>query len=79
MNNEPAGHGDRGAPPSNAFAPVRLCWICTAIESVAQAAWRGEDGLELRDWLSVTASGMQHRMNDHSLNPAVVTAGTPGH
>jgi len=53
--------------------------MCDVIESVARAAWRGEDGLTLRDWLSVTASGMRHRMDDHGLHPAVMTAGALRH
>ncbi|POX64410.1 hypothetical protein C3492_05035 [Streptomyces sp. Ru62] len=56
-------------PPPNAFAPVPGCRLCAALEAVAVAGWRGEDGLTPRDWLSVTASGMLHRMADHRLQP----------
>ncbi|MCX4420300.1 hypothetical protein [Streptomyces mirabilis] len=68
MPNDPKArtHAD---PPSNAFVPVPQCWICTVVEAVAQAAWIGEGGLTLRDWLSVTASGMHHRMHDHGMHP----------
>ncbi|MGW2098641.1 hypothetical protein ACWC4C_36930 [Streptomyces olivaceoviridis] len=56
-------------PPSNAFVPVPGCRLCAALEAVAVAGWRGEDGLTPRDWLSVTASGMLHRMDDHRIQP----------
>ncbi|MGI5513345.1 hypothetical protein [Streptomyces sp. CA-106131] len=57
-------------PPSNGFMPVPDCWICAVVQTVAEAAWHGEDGLTLHTWLSVTASGMRHRMTDHGLPPA---------
>ncbi|MEV6742019.1 hypothetical protein AB0N14_36055 [Streptomyces sp. NPDC051104] len=69
MDNEDRA-GSPADPPSNAFEPVPGCWICTAIDTVARAAWREEGGLTLRDWLSVTASGMHHRMRDHGPDPA---------
>jgi hypothetical protein len=60
----------RTLPPSNAFVPVPGCWVCTSLYAVADAAWRGEDGLSLRKWLTVTASGMRHRMVAHGLSPS---------
>jgi hypothetical protein len=54
-------------PPSNGFVPVPGCWICAALHRTARAAWYRHDGLTLRDWLSVTAGGMRHRMADHGL------------
>lgn len=56
-------------PPSNAFVRVPGCGLCAALEAVAVAGWHGEDELTPRDWLSVTASGMLHRMVDHRLPP----------
>lgn len=64
-------------PPSNAFVPVSGCWICGILDTVARAAWRGQVGLSLRDWLSVSASGMHHRMYDHQLPPTATTDVTP--
>ncbi|MFF4640865.1 ATP-binding protein [Streptomyces olivaceus] len=64
----PAG-SPHGPAPSNAFVPVPGCWTCTILHSVALAAWNRDDGLGLHHWLSVTASGMQHRMDDHGLPP----------
>ncbi|MFJ2816867.1 hypothetical protein [Streptomyces sp. NPDC087294] len=62
---------DTGAdPPANAFVPVPGCWACVLLDDVARAAWHGEDGLTLADWLSVTASGLRHRLWDHGLSPA---------
>ncbi|MER6466087.1 hypothetical protein ACWC4D_23825 [Streptomyces sp. NPDC001288] len=60
----------RVRPPSNAFVPVPGCWVCACLHTVATAAWHGEDGLSLRKWLTVTASGMRHRMTVHRLSPA---------
>ncbi|MDF3300225.1 hypothetical protein [Streptomyces tropicalis] len=57
-------------PPANAFVPVADCWVCALLHTVARVAWHGESGLTLRDWLSVTASGMHHRVADHRLEPA---------
>lgn len=74
MHSDPSTGGSTGPPPSNAFVPVPSCWMCTVIDSVARAAWHSEDGLDLRDWLSVTASGMRHRVNDHGLHAAVTAA-----
>jgi hypothetical protein len=74
MHITPSPHGSPDLPPSNAFVPVRACWMCAVIDDVARAAWHGEDGLAPRDWLSVTASGMWHRMNDHGLPPTVTAA-----
>jgi len=71
MRSDLAAGGNTGLPPSNAFMPVQSCWMCVVIDAVTRAAWRGEDGLTLRDWLSVTASGMWHLMNDHDLHPTV--------
>lgn len=73
-------HGDarHPDPPTNAFVPVPGCWACAAIDTVTQAAWRREGGLTLRDWLSVTASGMRHRMHDHGLQPRAATPGSTG-
>lgn len=65
----PSRSPDAPPPPSNAFVPVPGCWTCALLHSVAVAARYGEEGLELRHWLSVTASGMQHRMHDHGLPP----------
>ncbi|MFJ8282441.1 hypothetical protein ACIRA2_34765 [Streptomyces griseoviridis] len=45
------------------------CWVCLLLDDVAHAAWRGDDGLRLADWLSVTASGMGHRVRDHGDPP----------
>lgn len=73
MHNDPGG-SQEADPPSNAFVPVPGCWICAVVDAVARAAWAGEGGLALRDWLSVTASGMRHRMYDHGLQPR---PGTP--
>ncbi|MDH6701302.1 hypothetical protein P3T26_005793 [Streptomyces sp. MAA16] len=65
-----APFGDpRAHPPSNAFVPVPGCWVCLLLDDVAHAAWRGDDGLRLADWLSVTASGMGHRVRDHGDPP----------
>ncbi|MFJ1536835.1 hypothetical protein ACIOFV_52775 [Streptomyces mirabilis] len=70
-------HGARlPDPPTNAFVPVTDCWACASVDAVAQAAWRRESGLTLRDWLPMTASGMRHRMHDHGLPPR---AAAPGH
>ncbi|MGW3111349.1 hypothetical protein [Streptomyces sp. NPDC001091] len=55
----------RTTPPANAFVPVPGCWTCALLAGVAHGAWRGEDGLTPRDWLSVTASGILHRMTAH--------------
>ncbi|MFE2570423.1 hypothetical protein [Streptomyces mirabilis] len=73
-------HGDarQPDPPRNAFAPVPGCWTCAAVDTVARAAWRREGGLTLRDWLSVTASGMRHRMHDHGLQPRAAAPGNSG-
>ncbi|MFD5759664.1 hypothetical protein ACFWIZ_31920 [Streptomyces sp. NPDC127044] len=61
-------HGARlPDPPTNAFVPVPHCWACASVDAVAQAAWRRESGLTLRDWLPMTASGMRHLMQDHGL------------
>jgi hypothetical protein len=57
------------AMPTNAFVPVQECWICAVIEAVAEAAWLGGNDLTLRDWLSVTAGEMRHRMLDHGVTP----------
>ncbi|MFD5519141.1 hypothetical protein [Streptomyces sp. NPDC127066] len=65
----PPSPRSRTRQPSNAFVPARDCWICAVVHDVAEAAWHGEEGLTLRHWLSVTASGMQHRMWDHGLSP----------
>ncbi|MFD4549526.1 hypothetical protein ACFVXW_16005 [Streptomyces sp. NPDC058251] len=73
-------HGDAGhpVPPTNAFVPVPGCWTCAAVDAVARAAWRREGGLTLRGWLSVTASGIRHRMQDHGLQPRTAAPGSTG-
>lgn len=53
-------------PPANAFVPVPGCWLCAVLAAVARDAWWGVDGLTLRDWLSVTADGLAHRMTAHT-------------
>ncbi|MET8978239.1 hypothetical protein ABZX85_21755 [Streptomyces sp. NPDC004539] len=66
----PDGHlAPNRRPPSNAFVPVPGCWVCGLLSGVADSAWRGESGLTPHDWLSVTASGMRHRMDEHGLPP----------
>lgn len=60
---------DRADPPSNAFVPVPGCWLCAALDDIVRAAWRGDDGLRPADWLSVTASGIRHRLHDHDTQP----------
>ncbi|MEU0033429.1 MULTISPECIES: hypothetical protein [unclassified Streptomyces] len=69
MPNDPDAREEADPPPSNGFVPVPRCWICGVLATVAQAAWHGEEGLTQRDWLSVTGSGMRHRMHDHGLPP----------
>ncbi|GGJ73449.1 hypothetical protein GCM10010121_100000 [Streptomyces brasiliensis] len=49
--------------------PGQQTSLSCRVSPLPEAAWNGEDGLTLRTWLSVTASGMRHRMTDHGLPP----------